>query len=219
MYTQDRDGETFQWLTDDVAYLKLSTIADSDVEGYIRQVQDARGLIVDLRSYPKEFVVFALGGHLVTEPMAFAAITEPDLSNPSAFIWLFRPSLQPLAPHYGGKVVALVNEVTQSQAEYTAMALRAAPNVSIVGSTTAGTDGNLSKVTLPGSLDTGLTGLGIFYPDGSPTQRVGIVPDIFVTPSVDGIRSGRDELLERALQEILGDDLDKQAVQEIARSR
>ena len=49
-----------------------------------------------------------------------------------------------------------------------------------------------------------ISGIGIFYPDKRPTQRVGIIPDIEVKPTIAGIREGRDELLEAALRHILG---------------
>jgi C-terminal processing protease CtpA/Prc len=84
------------------------------------------------------------------------------------------------------------------------MAFRAAPHAVVVGSTTAGADGNVSPFELPGGLRTMISGLGVFYPDGRPTQRVGIVPDILAKPTIGGIRAGRDEVLERALREILG---------------
>jgi C-terminal processing protease CtpA/Prc len=59
--------------------------------------------------------------------------------------------LTPQQPHYGGKVVILVDEVTQSSAEYHASAFRAAPGAIVIGSTTAGADGNVSMVPLPGA--------------------------------------------------------------------
>jgi hypothetical protein len=49
-----------------------------------------------------------------------------------------------------------------------------------------------------------ISGIGIFYPDKTPTQRVGIVPDVEVKPTIAGIRAGRDEVLEQALRQILG---------------
>lgn len=113
-------------------------------------------------------------------------------------------TFQPRAA-YPGKVVVLVDEVTQSAAEYTAMALRAAGAV-IVGSTTAGADGNVSNIPLPGGLRTMISGIGIFYPDKRPTQRVGIVPDIEAKPTLAGVRAGRDEVLEAGLRHILGPD-------------
>jgi C-terminal processing protease CtpA/Prc len=123
-----------------------------------------------------------------------------DSSNPGASHWGPKILLQPQAPHYAGKVVVLVDEVSVSQAEYTAMALRASKRTRIVGSRTAGADGNISGFQLPGGLGTAISGLGVFYPDGKPTQRVGIVPDVVVTPTVAGIRAGRDEVLEAAEQ-------------------
>ncbi len=39
-----------------------------------------------------------------------------------------------------------------------------------------------------------------FYPDGRQTQRIGIVPDIEIHPTIQGIRNGRDELLEKAME-------------------
>jgi C-terminal processing protease CtpA/Prc len=101
-------------------------------------------------------------------------------------------------------VVILVDEVTQSQAEYTAMALRTAPNALVVGSTTAGADGNVSAIPLPGGLRSMISGIGVFYPDKTPTQRIGIVPDIEVAPTVSGVRDGRDEVLDAALRLIIG---------------
>ena len=100
----------------------------------------------------------------------------------------------------------LIDEISQSQAEYTTMALRAAPGAIVIGSTTAGADGNVSPIPLPGGLSTMISGIGIFYPDKRPTQRIGIVPDIEVHPTVAGLREGRDELLEAAVRTILGGD-------------
>ena len=101
-------------------------------------------------------------------------------------------------------VVILIDEISQSQSEYTAMALRASPNARIVGSTTAGADGNVTPIPLPGGLRSMISGIGVFYPDKRPTQRTGIIPDVEVRPTIEGIRDGRDEVLESALREILG---------------
>jgi C-terminal processing protease CtpA/Prc len=49
-----------------------------------------------------------------------------------------------------------------------------------------------------------ISGIGVFYPDKKPTQRIGIVPDIEIQPTIAGIRAGRDEVLEEALRRILG---------------
>jgi C-terminal processing protease CtpA/Prc len=100
--------------------------------------------------------------------------------------------------------VILVNEFSQSQSEYTTMALRAVPGAKVVGSTTAGADGNVSTIILPGNISAIISGIGVCYPDGRETQRVGIVPDVVGRPTSAGIQAGRDEVLERAVQLVEG---------------
>ena len=97
------------------------------------------------------------------------------------------------------------------------MAFRASPRTVVVGSTTAGADGNVSQIMLPGGLRTMISGIGVFYPDKRPTQRIGIVPDIEARPTIAGIRAGRDEVLEAALRQILGSDVPADQIEKMAR--
>jgi len=73
------------------------------------------------------------GSHIVLDRLSAAQIenltrfTYADLDNPGAFRWRGEtPTLSPQPPLYSGKIVILVDEVSQSQAEHTAMALRSA---------------------------------------------------------------------------------------------
>jgi len=198
----DLPGSAFQILPGNIAYLKLSSVVAEYAADYIESAAGAKGLIIDIRNYPSQFVVFTLGDLLASEPVNFAQFTYGDVTTPGAFHWQNPPiALTPAEPHYAGKVVVLVNQITQSQAEYTSLAFRAAGAV-IVGSTTAGADGNVSTVPLPGGLSSLFSGIGVFYPDHTPTQRVGIVPDIVVTPTIAGVRAGRDEVLAEAIRVI-----------------
>lgn len=215
--THDLAGPTFRLLSKDVAYLKLSSVQQGGSAHYIEQAAGTKGLIIDIRNYPSQFMVFALGGLLVDSSRKFARFTEGDLSNPGAFHWGDVENLQALTPHYPGKVVVLVDEVSQSQAEYTAMAFRASRNTVIVGSTTAGADGNVSRFYLPGGLSTMISGIGVFYPDKAPTQRLGIIPNVTATPTIAGIRAGRDEVLEAGIRQILGNEVSEAQIERIAK--
>lgn len=212
----DLPGPTFRLLSNDVAYLKLSSVKVADCPHYVEQAAGTKGLIIDIRNYPSEFVVFALGSLLVSGETAFARATRGDLSNPGAFYWEAPDLIPPEKPHYSGKVIVLVDESSMSQAEFTAMAFRAA-GAMVVGSTTSGADGNVSHFELPGGLPTMISGLGVFYPDRKPTQRIGIIPDVTVRPTITGIRAGRDEVLEQALREILGDKVPSEDVEKMAK--
>jgi C-terminal processing protease CtpA/Prc len=214
--THDLPGPTIRRLGPDVVYVKLSSIRVSDIADLLAAAQGARGLVIDIRNYPSTFVVFSLGRHLVAETTSFARFTNGLASNPGSFVWGAEVQLEPLEPRYQGRVAILVDETSQSQAEYTAMAFRAAPGAIVVGSTTAGADGNISQIRLPGGLGTMISGIGVFWPDGRRTQRVGIEPDLVVQPTLAGVREGRDEVLEAALRELLGKETPQAEVQRIA---
>ena len=79
------------------------------------------------------------------------------------------------------------------------MCLQTSPNVTTIGSMTAGTDGNVSYVILPGDIYTYFTGIGIEYPDGTPTQRVGIKIDSIILPQVQDFKNNYDRLLDCAI--------------------
>jgi C-terminal processing protease CtpA/Prc len=202
--THDLPGETFQRLSPEVAYLKLSSVTLADVPSYIERARDAKVLVVDIRNYPSAFMVFSLGQHLVNKSTPFARFTQGEAQNPGTFAFRAGASIEPKAPFFEGRVVILVDEVSQSQSEYTTMALRNAPDAIVVGSTTAGADGNVSPIPLPGGLRAMISGIGVFYPDKRPTQRVGIIPELTVRPTIAGIRDGRDEVLEAGVSRALG---------------
>ncbi|MFZ4523166.1 MAG: S41 family peptidase [Bacteroidales bacterium] len=199
----DRHGSDtcFKLLSPEIAYIYPGTIKSDYLPEIMGKVQPAKGLIIDLRCYPSDFIVFSLGKYLVADSTAFVKFTIGSITSPGSFT--MTPVLyvgEKNTDYYKGKVVILVNETSVSQSEYTTMAFRTAPGATVVGSTTAGADGNVSFFKLPGGILTAISGIGVFYPDGKGTQRVGIVPDIEVKPTIQGILEGRDELIEKAIK-------------------
>jgi C-terminal processing protease CtpA/Prc len=167
----------------------------------MKEVLKTKGLIIDLRCYPSDFIVFSLGEYLMPEPADFVKFSQTSYSNPGLFSYGTELKVgNTNSDYYKGKVVIIVNELTQSQAEYTTLALKKAPEATVIGSTTAGADGNVSEIILPGGIRTMISGIGVYYPNGKETQRVGIVPDIEVKPTIKGILEGRDELVEKAIE-------------------
>ncbi len=202
-HSNELEGASFRMLSPSVAYLKISTAKVDEISANITAARASEAIVVDLRGYPSEFVLFKLAGHFVTRDTAFARFAVPDLSNPGAFHWVEPVTLQPRQPHYTGELLVLIDETTQSQAEYTAMALQAAPRSTLVGSPTAGADGNVSRLPLPGGLWSLFSGIGVYYPDKQPTQQIGIKPDVPARATVKGIRRGQDEVLAAALRKVI----------------
>lgn len=189
-------------INNNIGYIYPGTLKKGEIKEIMDKFLDKKGLIVDLRCYPSDFIVFSLTRYLLNEKKDFVKFTAGDIKTPGLFT--FRGGEMQVGGKnkdcFKGDVIILINEETQSQAEYTTMALRVAPSAIVLGSTTAGADGNVSGITLPGNIFTYISGIGVLYPDGSETQRVGIIPDIKMEPTIKGIREGKDELLDKAIE-------------------
>ncbi|OVE56944.1 S41 family peptidase [Chryseobacterium mucoviscidosis] len=191
--------EFFKMLDGNIAYVYMGSVNADLLPEVFEKIKNTKGLVIDFRSYPSDFVVFKMGKLLKPESSDFVKFTNTSNSQPGLFT--FTPSLKTQGTgkkSYQGKIAILINETTQSSAEYHTMAFRTAPNAKVFGSTTAGADGNVSDIKLPGNISTMISGIGIYYPDGKETQRIGIVPDVEVKPTIDGIKNNKDEVLEKA---------------------
>lgn len=193
--------EFFKMLDGNIAYVYMGSVNADLLPEVFEKIKNTKGLVIDFRSYPSDFVVFKMGKLLKPESSDFVKFTNTSNSLPGLFT--FTPSLKTQGTgkkSYEGKIAILINETTQSSAEYHTMAFRTAPNAKVFGSTTAGADGNVSDIKLPGNISTMISGIGIYYPDGKETQRIGIVPDVEVKPTIDGIKNNKDEVLEKAMK-------------------
>lgn len=191
----------FKMINNGIAYLNHGHLTIDYLSELWLQIAKSKGLIIDIRNYPKDFYVLNyLSNCLLATEFEFAKSTYGSIKTPGLFIFdnPMKAGFKNKNP-YQGKVVILVNENTQSSAEFHTMVYRTHPNATVVGSTTAGADGNVSFIFLPGGISTQFSGIGIYYPDGTETQRVGIVPDVFIEPTIQGIKEGRDEVLEKAI--------------------
>ncbi|WBV61909.1 S41 family peptidase [Chryseobacterium camelliae] len=195
------DKEFFKMNDNDVAYVYMGSVNSNKLSEVFDKIKNTKGLVIDFRNYPSDFVVFKMGKLLKPNTTDFVKFSSTSNNQPGLFT--FTPSLNVPGTGnnaYKGKIAILVNETTQSSAEYHTMAFRTAPNAKVFGSTTAGADGNVSKIMLPGNISTMISGIGIYYPNGTETQRIGIIPDIEVKPTIEGIKNNKDEVLEKAIK-------------------
>ena len=197
----NRQDTCFKFITPEIGYIYLGSIRNNYVPSIIDDVQHTKGLIIDLRCYPSEFVAYNLAEYLLPDSTAFVKGSIGNIIYPGLFTMTDSYIVgKENKAYYRGKVLILVNELTQSQAEFTTMAFQVAPDVKVVGSTTAGADGDVTRFYLPGGIKVKFSGIGIYYPDGTETQRVGIIPDIEIMQTIEGIIKGEDVQLEKAIQ-------------------
>jgi carboxyl-terminal processing protease len=107
-----------------------------------------------------------------------------------------------LGSPYEGPAVLLIGPATASAAEITAAAVQDHERGKLIGRRTNGSVVSASKFDLP-------DGGRIMIPvqdfrrlDSRRIEGFGVEPDIWMLPSLDDVRQGRDPLLERALVEM-----------------
>lgn len=197
-----KDQKGIKLLTNDILYLNLAFLNESDYPSLEEHLKNANGVIVDVRNYPN-FLLYSLTPYFQLAKEPFAMFAHRNINNPGEFTWSKRVRIYGNTRPFSGKIVVMANEVTQSLGEFTVMALKATGNATVIGSQTSGADGRIADIFLPGGLKTAISGYGVYYPNKSETQRIGIVPDIEVKPTINGIKEGRDELMEKAVEIII----------------
>jgi C-terminal processing protease CtpA/Prc len=183
-----------------IMYVDLTRVEDEDFETAFSQLEAARGIIFDLRGYPQ--VSIDTIGHLIDVPVAspqmyVPLVTHPDQQN-VAFDFLSW-DLEPKAPRFKARIAFLADGQALSYAETYLGIIEHYQLAEIVGEPTGGTNGNRAQFSLPGGYTCSWTGMKVLKHDGSQHHGVGIQPTIFVSRTIQGIREGRDEQLERAL--------------------
>ena len=188
-------------ISESITYVDLSNITYDNVDSIFNNTLDSKVLILDLRKNCK-FILHDIAKVLFGQPVIFYAFTTPQYEKPGLFCYQFGDMSGPDNTNinsYKGKIIVLINEKTQSIGEFTTMLLMRFNNVKVIGSTTAGADGNISAIYLPGKIKTYISGIGIYWPDGKQTQRVGIPPDIEVHPKIESIKMQKDDVLQKAI--------------------
>lgn len=207
-YTKALPTDTgFKIINTDVAYIHPGRLNLKSLKAVMAVAMKTKAIVIDMRTYPKQSdFVWEIGKYLFTQPMEIAKYTAGSTETPGLFTYMPDEYMKMLrigetrTDNYKGKVMVLINEETQSLAELSVMALGTRPNTVIVGSQTAGADGSVGMpVTFPGGLAAPFTQIGVYYPNGKETQRIGIVPNVAVKPTVKGIREGKDEVLDKAI--------------------
>jgi carboxyl-terminal processing protease len=196
-------ARNWELLPGSIGYINMAFLKSHEVDSMMRALMHTNGLIIDIRNYPRGTWI-NIANYLCKKPFTMCLFSYPVLDYPGVFRYLesYVYGKENKAP-YTGKVVLLVDEGSVSHAEFSAMGLQAATKTITIGNTTAGKDGNVTyPIWLPGGLTTRFSGLGIYYPDGGETQRIGIRIDINVRPTIKGLQEGRDELVERAISYI-----------------
>jgi hypothetical protein len=203
LYNRNRPDTCLIFIKEDIAWLDPGLIPDSkDFPAIWKKIKDTKGVIIDMRLSFDFFVLFRFLTNFVPQSMNFVKVATGSAINPGEFAissTFSIPKRMNDTNYYKGKLVVIVDETTRDRSEYVAMAFKAIPAVTVIGSITPGSE-DMLEIHLPGGLMSQMSNFGIFNPDGTLTRKASIVPDIEVRPTIKGIIEGRDELLEKAIE-------------------
>lgn len=202
------------WLNDlgapNLYYINLTGEVLYDMNDFYTQLGEAMsadGLVLDMRGFPG-IDMAEVAQRLIPDAWSGGIFRIPVHTGPDdVTIDEYADTFDPLdMPSYAGPIVLIVGNGTLSAAEHFSLALVDAKRVTVVGRTTAGTDGNITGIQLPGQFAISFTGMDVRHadPQKSTFHGVGIVPDIPVELSAQAFRDGIDPELEAAVTHLLG---------------
>jgi C-terminal processing protease CtpA/Prc len=207
-----RSGDVVRILDDNIGYVDLDRLTVPEVPEMFERLAGTNAIIFDMRGYPNG-TAWTIAPYLARVDQAPAAVFDrPLLTGPGEAgrqRYTFVQRIPPRSPDripYRGRTVMLVDERTISQAEHTGLFLEAANGTKFVGTSSNGANGDVTNFTVPGGIVLSFTGQSVRHADGRQLQRVGLQPTVTVSPTIEGLRSGQDEVLQAAVRYLLDSD-------------
>ncbi|TKG90733.1 peptidase S41 [Puteibacter caeruleilacunae] len=187
-----------------IAYLNFDLIGMKTIDKLMSKLKSSKAIICDFRGHPKgtiDFICQLLKRDANDKGwLQIPQIIYPDLERISGYEtgeW----DLRAKKPYLGGKkIVFIVDGRAISKAESCLSFVEGYKLGTIIGEPTAGTNGVVNMFSLPGTNRISWTGMRALKHDGSQHHGVGIIPNIKVEKTIKGVKDGRDEFLEKALE-------------------
>ncbi|WP_424003675.1 S41 family peptidase [Maribacter sp. IgM3_T14_3] len=199
-----KDVPSHRVLNDDIGYIYPGSLKSIDeVNTILDTFKNKRAIVLDYRCYPSIILQHSLPEFILPHAVEYYTATHFDWKNLGSFYYQSPVAIgKENSNYYKGKLVVLLNEFSTSQPEFETLVYKKGPNTMVIGSNSGGTIGNYTAIVLPGNIVTMMSGAEVRDVDKTQIQKVGIVPDIYVERTKEGIRQGKDEILEKALDYI-----------------
>lgn len=208
IYQADRQNSikkiTYKKINKDVFYLNLDRVNMDTINVLLPKLKDHKAIIFDLRGYPKGN--HGVISHLLKTKdttkgwMQVPQIIYPDQENIVSwenYEWM----LETAKPYLGDKQIIFITDGRAiSYAESFMGYIEGYKLGTIVGQPTAGTNGNVNPFELPGGYRLSWTGMKVLKHNGAQHHAIGVTPDVYVKKTIAGVKGGKDEFLEKAIE-------------------
>lgn len=201
---------TFAEVAPGIFYVNLVTCTKADYTARLNDLAQAKGVIFDWRwdgqrrpiSGPPVSVVADVIPHLTEAELHSAPFLVPQVVRPDREGWTWWDGgwpLKPKTPRFAGKVAFIDTPGVVSYGETCMAIIDHFKLAMLVGEPTAGCNGNANFLGMPGGGTLMWTGMRVTKHDGSQLYLHGYEPDHHVTRTIEAIKAGRDEMVERAI--------------------
>ena len=204
------------WLRENsVAYIKVPTFHGIQTQAqaldYLQQFHNAKAIILDVRGNPGNGLPAALQRALMGRP--FQTWTESSEEHGGAHLRNYAsayPShatvtftdtvITPRDHAYDGRLILLTDRICSCACEDFVMPFKYSKRATLVGEATAGTFSLTRHVDYENGMILNIAAVHHTFPDGSQFEGVGIQPDVAVETTPEDLHSGRDPVLQKALE-------------------
>jgi hypothetical protein len=190
---------------DGIYYLNMVQLRSANLNKLLPELVKANTIICDARGYPKEgepdFICHLLKSDDTTRAwMQVPYFVDPDhkkIIGYGKFNWI--QMMKAKKPFLGDKkIVYIIDGSAISYAESCLGYIEGYKLATIVGQPSAGTNGNVNAFELLGG-SFSFTGMKVLKHNLTQHHGIGIIPNVYVNKTIQGIKEGRDEFLEKAI--------------------
>jgi hypothetical protein len=196
---------------DGVPYIAIGAwgnqaIRTADFDAAFERYRDAPALILDVRMNPggNDQLAFEIAGRFTRNTINAGYVRFRDGPRHTDFGSPIQRQVNPRGPwQFGGTVLLLIGARCASSNESFIMAMAQLPHVTLVGDRTAGSTGNPGTFPLAGGWSYTVSRWIEYTADNQVIEDNGIAPDVAVPASAADFASGRDPVLDWALNRLV----------------
>ncbi|KZN37888.1 hypothetical protein N480_14185 [Pseudoalteromonas luteoviolacea S2607] len=195
-----------QILDNNIHYFDLSQVTNEALPIYIQKLEQANGIIVDLRDYPDDWFAWqnflmAIHDGKIEGPALYNRIpNHPDYEQ--RYVHRVNVARLGASKVLNKPMVVLSSRYSVSRNEFV-LAFFQNLNIPVVGEVTEGINGDVTELFYggggPNRMVVSFTGTEARQADGSKLIGVGVQPDVLVYPTVEDIRNNTDVIKNTAL--------------------
>lgn len=198
-----------QEIGENIYYVNLKSTSQEEFNKRINELASAKGIIFDFRSdgkYKRDIKLVDLHkivSHIIDTTVTSQKWNVPQIIYPDQEFIEFNErhwQIEPNEPSLNSKIVFIIDAHVVSSGETFLGIIENYNLAETVGSVTAGTNGNVNYIHLPGGFKIMWTGMKVLKHDGSQHHLIGIKPTYPVEKTIKAIKEGHDEFLEKALE-------------------